>query len=139
MFLKTISVVVILVIGSVFYACINSTSDYQNKKRPSGEINLLKKTNDKIVVITGIDYDTVRKASEQFCNLYNNDSLIAIPQLIKVLNQTTVIKFPYDISFERFCYFVNYMYYPHNIFYKADIKAWTTVKKGDEWIKDNIA
>jgi len=48
------------------------------------------------------------------------------------------VTFPYDIDFVHYCFFVNYLKYPNDIFYKADIKAWTTTRPGDDWMTKEI-
>jgi hypothetical protein len=53
-----------------------------------------------------------------------------------------VITFPYDIDFERYCYFINYLEKAHELCikpdYKPDVKAWCSTKIGDAWMKDDL-
>ena len=107
----------------------------EEKFRPAAPV-----VNDKIVMVKGVAIEQMRQAVQQFCNLYNKqEERITIVQVSKILDDETAITFPYDIDFGRFCFFVNYMYYPNNISYKADIKAWATTKPGDMWVSNNYA
>src|SRR5690606_39859468 len=47
-----------------------------------------------------------------FCNMYNKESFQAQPRLYKLNESQFAITFPYDIKFEIYCYFVNYVHYP---------------------------
>jgi len=96
--------------------------------------------NDKIVMVKGVAIEQVRQAVQQFCNLYNKqEERITIVQVSKISDAETAITFPYDIEFGRFCFFVNYMYYPNNISYKTDMKGWATTKPGDMWVSNDYA
>lgn len=99
----------------------------------------IKSNNDKIIIIKGTNYDNIKKASQQFCKMYNQQDTITIPNLTKISDSSFAITFPYDLPFDTFCFFVNYLYYPNDIFYKADIKAWATTKPTDIWITDKSA
>ena len=70
--------------------------------------------NDKLVIVNSVKLDFLKQAIEQFCNSYNQESYIALPRLF-VLNDLYIVTFPYDIDFERFCYFINYLKYPMDI------------------------
>ena len=130
----------LIVIVLIIKACIPFTDNgHNNTSRPINVPTPPKVDNDKIVVIKGAPYNDIQKAIKQFCNVYNKKDYAAIPNLIKVSNGEFVITFPHDLTFDMFCFFVNYMYFPENIFYKADIKAWATSKPNDIWITEKSA
>ena len=129
---------IIVVVLLIIKACI-AENRHNNTSRPSMVPPSQKSENDKIVVIKGAKYDDVQKAITQFCNIYNQQEFIAIPNLTKIADDEFVVTFPYDLGFDTFCFFINYMYYPEEIFYKADIKAWATTKLDDIWIADKSA
>ena len=71
--------------------------------------------------------------------MYNQERIAATLNLVRVSDSEFAITFPYDISFPLFCFLINYMAYPENIFYEADVKAWATVRDNEEWITENTA
>ncbi len=129
----------LIVISLILKACVQVNNDYKNPSRPVTAQLPNKVENDKIVVIKGAPYSDIHKAIKQYCNSYNQEGYVAIPNLTKVTDSLFLVTFPYDISFVNFCYFVNYLYYPNDIFYKADIKAWVTTSLRDDWITEKSA
>lgn len=132
-FIKIAIPLALLVCIIIVYACNTKQRDNaaQRAKRPLPP----KVKNDKIVIIKCADKAGVRKAIGQFCNKYNNDgNAPAVMHLVSISDSEQVITFPCDIGFDIFCYFVNYMHYPEDIFYKAEIKAWATMKEQDVWV-----
>ncbi|MDD4822452.1 MAG: hypothetical protein PHI48_07835 [Bacteroidales bacterium] len=111
----------------------NSRGNAQNLKLPEE-----KKSNDKIVYIENANFDDVKKAIQQFCTDYNQDYLRALPLLSVMYGNKHIVTFPYDIDFETYCYFVNYMHYPNNITYQPTIKAWATTNSDDKWMTSDI-
>ena len=57
--------------------------------------------------------------------------------LTKISDNEFAITFPYDIDFEIYCYFVNYIYYPMDIKWKPTVMAWATTNHGDTWVKED--
>ncbi|PWG79529.1 hypothetical protein DDR33_15770 [Pararcticibacter amylolyticus] len=129
-------IVVALIIKS--FVPSNKNTSY-NASRPKRSPMPPKSDNDKIVIVRGAPYTDIKKAVKQFCDIYNKDDYSLIASLTKISDRDIVITFPYDLTFDMFCFFVNYMYYPNGINYKADIKAWATTKPGDVWIAPNLA
>jgi hypothetical protein len=107
-----------------------------NSSKPVNQIE-----NDKVIIVKSIEFDYLKKAIEQFCNMYNQEQFLALPRLL-VLEDQFLIIFPYDIDFERYCYFINYLENPFELILKPDYKpyvlAWYTTKKGDAWITTEI-
>jgi len=110
---------------------------HEDISRPSvDEKPLQEKPNDKLVVVRDADYDNLKKALIEFCNMYNKEKFQAQPRLVKVSDREFAITFPYDIDFEIYCYFVNYIEYPMDIKWQPNIIAWTTTKQTDKWVSD---
>jgi hypothetical protein len=71
--------------------------------------------------------------------MYNKENFQAQPRLTKITEREFAITFPYDIDFEIFCYFVNYLEYPMELKWSPDVTAWTTTKSSDTWITEKAA
>jgi len=112
---------------------LNSKGTAQNLKLPKET-----KSNDKIVYIENANSEDVKKAIQQFCSVYNQEYLRALPLLSVMYGNKHIVTFPYDIDFEAYCYFVNYMNYPNGISYQPTIKAWTTTVSDDKWMTIDI-
>ena len=94
------------------------------------------KQNDKLVLVKGVSYSDIKKVLTGFCNMYNKESYQAQPRLTKLSEREFAITFPYDINFEIYCYFVNYLEYPMELQWTADVTGWTTPKSGEIWITE---
>jgi hypothetical protein len=128
----------VIVLGLILKAC-TSNNNSQNKKRPSNsKLPTEKIPNDKIVLIENVKLDDLKGAIQQFCNNYNQKAYIALPLLTILGENKYAVTFPNDIDFATYCFFVNYLYYPNDIFYKPTIKAWTSTKQNDDWMTDDI-
>jgi hypothetical protein len=107
-----------------------------NSSKPVKQIE-----NDKVIIVKSIKFDYLKKAIEQFCNMYNQEQFQALPRLLVIEDQFLII-FLYDIDFERYCYFINYLENPFELIlkpdYKPDVMAWCTTKAGDAWIANEI-
>ncbi len=131
-------IVGIIVVAFILKSCI-SNNNSKNESRPKNAIiPTEKKQNDKIVLIENTKLDELKSAIQKFCNNYNQDELIVLPLLTVLSENKFVVTFPYDTDFATYCYFVNYMYYPNDIFYKPTIKAWTSTKQNDDWMTNEI-
>jgi hypothetical protein len=135
---------IIIVIGFLIFkfGLKSSQSDLKNNTRPKDSNKPTSPIdNDKIVVIKNLKLDYLKQAIEQFCNMSNQNKYIALPRLTLLDNQF-VITFPYDIEFDQFCYFINYLKYANDLSlkpdYKPEIKAWCTTKSGFAWMTDEI-
>ena len=95
--------------------------------------------NDKLIVVKDADYETLRKVLIEFCNMYNKESFQAQPRLIKFSDGELAITFPYDINFEIYCYFINYIPNPMDIKWQPRVTAWATTKSSDTWITEKTA
>ena len=128
----------ILVVAFILKSCI-SNNNRKNKSRPkNAEIPTEKIQNDKIVLIENVKSEDLKNAIQKFCNNYNQENLTVLPLLTIFSENKFVITFPYDTDFGTYCYFINYMYYPNDIFHKPIIKAWTSTKQNDDWMTNEI-
>lgn len=109
-------------------------------KRPSqSSLPTQPKQNDKVVIVKGISHSDMKRVLTGFCNMYNKESYQAQPRLTKLTERKFAITFPYDIDFEIFCYFLNYIEYPMELQWSPDVTAWTTTKSSDTWITEKAA
>jgi hypothetical protein len=138
---------ILLVIGAFILAIIAlakfAPSLFKNDKsktsRPAQSKPEAGISNDKLVVVSKIVYEDIKKAITSFCNMYNQEDWAALPRLIKTDDDKFAVIFPYDIDFEMFCYFVNYMAYPEGLNISPEIIAWTTANAHDNWIAPQAA
>ncbi len=103
-------------------------------RRPTG--NLLptnKVANDKIVIVEDISENDIKKILQEFCNSYNKETYQAIPRLTRLSDNRFVVTFPYDINFEIYCYFINYVNYPMGFDGHFKTIGWTTTRPADTW------
>ena|SRR5690606_18595632 len=136
--MKTLLIIIFLIIIAFVLKSCFSKNEFHNEKRPDITKPSQPVSNDKIVYISNAKIDDLKKAIQQFCNSYNQEEYRALP-LLTILNEDEyVITFPYNIDFETFCYFVNYLHYPNGIIYKPEILAWTSTKTGDLWMTNDI-
>lgn len=142
---KTIIIIGVIVLAVILifrFGFKSSTPDLSSKIRPNDSGKPTKLIdNDKLVLVKNLKLDYLKQAIEQFCNIYNQETYFALPRLF-ILDNQYVITFPYNIDFERFCYFINYLENAHELClqpdYKPVVKAWCSTKSGDAWMKDNI-
>ena len=137
-----IGIITVVVIVIFKFGTRSTDSDLKNTLRPDGSIKPTTTIkNDKIVVVTNVKIEYLKTAIEQFCNLSNQDQFMVLPRLM-ILDSKFVITFPYDIEFDQFCFFVNYIKYAHELIlkpdYKPEIKAWCTTKAGFAWMTNEI-
>ena len=95
--------------------------------------------NSKLVVAKDISYTDLQAILTGFCNMYNKEKYQAQPRLTKITEREFAITFPFDIEFEIFCYFINYVHYPMGFDRSFSVTGWTTTKSGDNWITEKSA
>ena len=103
-------------------------------RRPSE--NLLptnKIANDKLAIVDDIRVNDIQKILQEFCNLYNKETYQAIPRLTRLSDKKFAVTFPYDINFEIYCYFINYVSYPMGFDRHFKTIGWTTTRPTDIW------
>ncbi len=95
--------------------------------------------NDKLVIIEDISEADIRKVVQEFCNAYNKRSYQAIPRLIQLADKKFAVTFPYNIKWEIFCFFINYLHYPLGLDRAFPIVGWATAQSTDNWITADSA
>jgi|SRR5687767_2534091 len=105
-----------------------------------GSDQFQREENDKLVIIENVHIDNVRNIVGHVCNLSNQQEFVIVPRIVKIKEDVTAVYFPYNISFDRFCGFINYLYFPigPNFNYEPIIAGWTTTKLGDKWITESL-
>ena len=79
------------------------------------------------IIIKGGSYSDIKKALQQWMNLYEKDLVSDITlELYKNGRGHHIIKADKRIDNERFYYLVNYLYYPEGINYTINIEGFTT-------------
>ena len=108
--------------------------------RPSLEkLPKQKISNDKLVIVDNINSIEIDRIMKGFCNMYNKENYQALPSVYKLSERQFAITFPFDIEFEIYCYFINYVHYPMGFDKSFDVSGWTTTKSGQSWITERSA
>jgi hypothetical protein len=132
-----IIVVVIVVIIIVIKTRLSGNSMASDNSRavnvspPTEEI-----ANDKVIVVNNVNHEDIRNVLTEFCNMYNKKDYAATPRLWQLSTDSFAVTFPHDVDFATYCFAVNFLEYPMNIKWQAQVRAWTTTKTGDDWITD---
>lgn len=95
--------------------------------------------NDKLVIVEGPNESEVIEILQEFCDMYNEESIQALPRLIKLAESKFAITFPYNIKFEIFCYFINFLNYPMGFNGTVKSTGWSTTSAKDKWITKQSA
>jgi hypothetical protein len=135
-------VVVVVVVLYFIWAKLKNQkpqADTDTTRPPTELIPAQQKQNDKLVIVNDINYTDLQAILTGFCNMYNKESYQAQPRLSKITEREFAITFPFDIAFENFCYFVNYVHYPMGFDKSFSVTGWTTTKNGDTWITEKSA
>jgi len=134
--MKTLLIVVaVIIIALIFKACIPGNQGEKDPSRPpENKKPTSEKENDKIILIENANAEDVKKALIAFCNLYNKDGFAALPRLWELSPTSFTVTFPYDADFSIFCFAVNYLEYPIDIEWHANVRGWATTRMGDDWI-----
>lgn len=129
--------IIAIIIFFAVWGKMKALKSKANKKRPLvSALPTQVKPNDKLVLVNCISYPELQSILTGFCNMYNQESFQALPQAIQLNDREFAITFPYDIEFEIFCYFINYLVYPMELESRVDVMAWTTTPKNGKWITE---
>lgn len=139
--MKVLTIIIaILVVILLFYfiktKLISNTNNL--KEANNGGLDVQEKLNDKLVIVAKVKPEEIDKILQEFCDVYNKDKVQAQPRLYKINDDRFAIIFPFDIDFELYCYFVNYVRYPMAFNKSFDVTAWTTATSGQMWISQTI-
>jgi hypothetical protein len=113
--------------------------DTDIRRLPENIFPTSKVANDKLVIVEGASENDINKILQEFCNSYNKKKYQAIPKLIKLSDRKFAITFPYDIDFEIYCYFINYVNYPMGFNKHFKTIGWATTKPTDTWMTEKSA
>ncbi|MCC2547354.1 hypothetical protein LJY25_12940 [Hymenobacter sp. BT175] len=91
--------------------------------------------NDKLIIVDGAALSDVSAALARFSSLYNESGVVVRTRLVELSQSRFALVFPYDITFDRLCYLVNYLTYPEGIDWPAKIYGWATIRPADEWFR----
>ncbi|PSG90529.1 hypothetical protein [Aurantibacter aestuarii] len=138
------NLIIIVIIAFVIIVAMlflnQKTENYSNDVKAFKETDLIKMTNNKIVIVKNLKQEYLEKAIEQFIDFSKGEN--TIKPKITIFNDKLVITFPYDIEFDTLCYFINYLEYAHDLSlkpdYKPEVYGWYKTKKGDEWMTKEI-
>ncbi|SHM98889.1 hypothetical protein [Mucilaginibacter sp. OK098] len=139
--MKTLLIIaVVIVIGLILKACVSGDQLAKDPSRPSEDKKpTVEKENDKIILVDNANHEDIKNALIAFCNMYNKDDFAALPRLWQLSSTSFAVTFPYDADFATYCFAVNYLKYPSDIKWHAQVRAWATTKAGDDWIpKESI-
>lgn len=130
---------IIAIVAILAFQYMNKSKTESKNQNYTSKFNVEKKLteNDKQILVKNVDYNQIKKAVQDFTKNYGNphqSHLKPISRLHKADNNRIVITFPYDIDFEIFCYYVNYLKYPFDLKYKANVTGWTSTKSTYNWL-----
>jgi len=127
----------IVIIVFILKACVSGNNSADDVSRPSESDKPTDlKDNDKLIVIKNVTHQDIEQVLIKFCNIYNKSDYAAQPRLFQINPSTYAVTFPYDIKFDLFCFAINFLKYPTDINWNAEIRAWATTNTGDQWITE---
>lgn len=134
----------ITVVAIVFFAWTKLKNqkpqpDIDTRRPPENVFPTNKVANDKLVIVENASENDIKKIIQEFCNSYNKETYQAIPRLTKLSDRKFALTFPYDINFEIYCYFINYVNYPMGFDRHFKTIGWATTKPIDTWITEKSA
>ena len=130
-----VTIVVILIF--VAWTILKNQKPQTDTRRPKESLFPTNQIiNDKLVIVEDVSESDIKKIVLEFCNLYNKETFQAIPRLTQLTDKKFAITFPYDINFETYCYFINYLNYPMGFDRHFKTVGWTTTKSSDNWITE---
>jgi hypothetical protein len=137
--MKTIIILVAIVfVALILKACVSTTDQAQkDTSRPSSDTKpTIPVENDKLILVSNVSFEEIKKALTEFCNIYNKKDYSALPRITSLSTTYFAVTFPYNTDFATFCFAVNYLKYPIDGKSQPKVTAWLTTKEGDEWITD---
>ncbi len=94
--------------------------------------------NDKLIVVENVEQEQLEMVLKAFCKMYNDDAYTVLPRLITLSGKQFGITFPYDDHLEVVCYLVNYLNYPVETRWNAEVTAWATVTQEESFNDVNL-
>lgn len=127
--METVIFIAILVVFAIsIYFKIRFKPDSTPVPKPDKTV-----PNNKLIIIKNTTLNDARQALQNFCKQYAESGEALFPGISIINNEEIAVTFPYDISFETFCFAVNFLKYPVDVNWQADVKGWTTMHPGDGW------
>jgi hypothetical protein len=136
--MKTLLIILTVVIVTIIIKACTSGNNLaeDNSRSPNANIPTNEKVNDKIIVVSNVNHEDINKVLTEFCNVYNKNDYVATPRLWQLSSNSFAVTFPHDIDFATYCFAVNFLKYPINTKWQAQVRAWATTKANDDWITD---
>jgi hypothetical protein len=134
---------IVAIVAILSFQFMNKSKTESTNQNNSSEFKIENTVteNDKQILIENVDFNLIKKAVQDFTKSYDNpqqSKLKPISKLHKIDKYRVLITFPYDIDFEIFCYYVNYLKYPIDLNYKANVTGWTKTRSTDHWLNKNF-
>lgn len=123
----------IIFIAAYFNAVKNRKSDI------SSFVNELPVVNDKLIIIQSGSIANARLALSRFNEMYRLDDDGIQLHLRDLGEDKLAVTFPGNISFDIFCFAINFLQYPTDLKWSAQITGWATIYTGDDWVIPEIA
>ncbi|RHU30644.1 energy transducer TonB [Parabacteroides sp. TM07-1AC] len=121
LFFGAIAVAVILYLRSKFRK--------KNRKPDPALRPNISVSNDKIVIVAGVEEADVEQMLRVFTDIYNSRRYDAIIRIHPMGKQVFALTFPYDISWEVFIELMDHLVYFDDNEHKVQIRAWLTLPK----------
>lgn len=121
LFFGAIAVAVILYLRSKFRK--------KNRKPDPALRPNISVSNDKIVIVAGVEEADVEQMLRVFTDIYNSRRYDAIIRIHPMGKQVFALTFPYDINWEVFIELMDHLVYFDDNEHKAQIRAWLTLPK----------
>ena len=130
----------ILLIGYLIYSFISKSTEKQKEPYiPKHKLERTLTKNDKLIIVENANFMTVQQVVSDFTRNYDNPQQAELKPFSKIhkLDESRVaITFPYDVEFEIFCYYINYLKYPMGINYNPTVLAWSSTSSKYQWLNE---
>lgn len=136
-FILILVLAVVVILIKSWLARQNNEGNNESNLKIQRKLKRLK-ANDKLVLVKGATYQGLKEIIAAFCKMYNEGGVEASPRLAKMPDNHFIIIFPYDLSFNVYCYFINYLRYPIDSNERPDPVAWMSVTPRDNLIADKV-
>ncbi|RFZ90145.1 hypothetical protein D0C36_23175 [Mucilaginibacter conchicola] len=124
-----VAIIILIVLFLLIRKSKNKTGSESRppaNKKPSTET-----PNDKLILIKNATLADVTRALKDFCNQYNQQEYAALPRLYTLSENEHAVTFPYNTDLTIFGFAINYLAYPVDIKWQAEIWGWATVYENE--------
>ncbi|MFD0765539.1 hypothetical protein ACFQZI_11810 [Mucilaginibacter lutimaris] len=98
----------------------------------------VEQSNDKMIVVDNVKHSEIISVLSGFCKAYNENDYAVQLRLYQISDKKFSITFPFDVSFTIFCFAINYLKYPIEVKWDAEVYGWATIKETDGFTIDNV-